>query len=100
MANVMSAIDERRQRRQAKFQKAVNTLTDSNETPSQSRDRTITSDEKLSKLLLKNEDDLLKFVAGVNKVYEEKLRQPAPFMTFVICGMQSSGKSTGHVRRP
>lgn len=92
MANVMSAIDERRQRRQAKFQRAANTLTDSNETPTQSRGTT--SDEKLSKLLLKNEDDLLKFVAGVNKVYEEKLRQPAPFMTFVICGMQSSGKST------
>ena len=72
MASVMSAIDERRQRRQAKFQKAANTLTDSNETPSQSRGTT--SDEKLSKLLLKNEDDLLKFVAGVNKVYEEKLR--------------------------
>jgi len=28
------------------------------------------------------------------KVYQEKLKKPAPFMTFILIGMQSSGKST------
>ena len=51
-------------------------------------------DNKIAKLLAKNEDDLLNFVVKVNKVYQEKLNRPAPFMTFVICGMQSAGKST------
>ena len=51
-------------------------------------------DRRISQLLMKREDDLLTFVAKVNKVYQEKLRKPAPFMTFVFCGMQSSGKST------
>jgi hypothetical protein len=55
-------------------------------------DRTL--DGKFSKLLAQNEDDLLNFVAKINKVYQETLRRPAPFVSFVICGMQSSGKST------
>ncbi len=50
------------------------------------------SDNKIAKLLAKNEDDLLNFVVKVNKVYQEKLKRPPPFMTFVICGMQSAGK--------
>jgi len=37
---------------------------------------------------------LLEFVAKVNKVYQELLKKPAPFMTFVFCDMQSAGKST------
>ena len=49
---------------------------------------------KFAKLLSQNEDDLLTFVADINKLYQEKLDKPAPFVTFVICGMQSSGKST------
>lgn len=53
-----------------------------------------TSDDKFAKLLAQNEDDLLNFVAKINKVYQETLRRPAPFVSFVICGMQSSGKST------
>ena len=52
------------------------------------------ADGRFTELLLKNEDELLKFVAKVNKVYQEKLKKPAPFMTFVFCGMQSAGKST------
>ena len=52
------------------------------------------TDNKIAKLLAKNEDDLLNFVVKVNKVYQEKLNCPPPFMTFVICGMQSAGKST------
>ncbi len=52
------------------------------------------SDNRFAELLLKNEDELLNFVAQVNKVYQEKLNKDAPFMTFVFCGMQSSGKST------
>lgn len=52
------------------------------------------SDEKFAKLLSQNEDDLLNFVAEINKLYQDKLDKPAPFVTFVICGMQSAGKST------
>eukprot|EP00934_Nitzschia_sp_Nitz4_P001715 Nitzschia sp. Nitz4//scaffold22_size323478//212631//215111//NITZ4_000559-RA/size323478-processed-gene-0.415-mRNA-1//1//CDS//3329543091//1715//frame0 len=51
-------------------------------------------DDKLKALLASNEDNLLKFVAKVNKVYQECLNKSAPFMTFVFCGMQSAGKST------
>ena len=52
------------------------------------------SDRQIVKRLMKNEDELLNFVAKVNQVYEENLKKAAPFMTFVICGMQSAGKST------
>jgi len=52
------------------------------------------NDNRMAELLMRNEDELLNFVAKVNKVYQEKLKRPAPFMTFVICGMQSAGKST------
>lgn len=51
-------------------------------------------DNRFADLLSKNEDELLKFVAQVNKVFQEKLKKDAPFMTFVFCGMQSAGKST------
>lgn len=51
-------------------------------------------DERHLALLKLNEDDLLQFVAKVNKVYQDLLKRPAPFMTFVFCGMQSAGKST------
>ena len=51
-------------------------------------------DDEFAKLLSKDEDQLLEFVAKVNKVFEQKLKKEAPFMTFVLCGMQSSGKST------
>lgn len=50
--------------------------------------------ERFQTLMSRNEDDLLQFVAKVNKVYQELLKRDAPFMTFVFCGMQSSGKST------
>jgi hypothetical protein len=52
------------------------------------------SDKRFSELLAKKEDELINFVAMVNKVYQEKLKKHAPFMTFVFCGMQSAGKST------
>ena len=52
------------------------------------------ADERYITLLGRNEDELLGFVAKVNKVYQDLLKRPAPFMTFVFCGMQSSGKST------
>ena len=54
----------------------------------------LVSDNRFAELLLKNEDELLKFVAQVNHVYQEKLKKNAPFMTFVFCGMQSAGKSS------
>jgi Dynamin family len=40
-----------------------------------------------------DEDLLLEFVAKINNVYEHTLRKDAPFMTFVLCGIQSAGKS-------
>eukprot|EP00977_Amphora_coffeiformis_P000076 scaffold19_cov169-Amphora_coffeaeformis.AAC.1 len=48
----------------------------------------------MANLLARKEDDLLKFVARVNHVYQDLLHRDAPFMTFVLCGMQSAGKST------
>jgi len=51
-------------------------------------------DKQKVDLLMNDEEKLINFVAKVNKVYQEKLKRPAPFMTFVICGMQSTGKST------
>lgn len=50
------------------------------------------SDDRFAQLLAKREDDLLELVANINKVYQEKLKKDAPFMTFVFCGMQSAGK--------
>jgi hypothetical protein len=44
--------------------------------------------------LSRNEDELVQYVAKVNRVYREKLNKPAPFMNFVFCGMQSADKST------
>ena len=52
------------------------------------------ADDRFSTLLSRNEDEMLKFVAKVNKVYQDLLKRPAPFMTFIFCGMQSAGKST------
>lgn len=52
------------------------------------------SEEKFAKLLSQNEDDLLNLVAEINKLFQDTLGKPAPFVTFVICGMQSAGKST------
>jgi len=51
-------------------------------------------DEELVEKLMKNEDSLMEFVVRVNKIYEEQIKETAPFMTFVLCGMQSTGKST------
>lgn len=78
--------EERRQLRQQKRQ-----TTEKTKDTSQPEDD---NDKRFSKLLAKDEDQLLEFVAKVNRVYEEKLKKDAPFMTFVLCGMQSAGKST------
>jgi hypothetical protein len=52
------------------------------------------SDGRFVELLQRNEDDLIKLMAHINMVYQENLKKPAPFMTFMLCGMQSAGKST------
>jgi len=80
--------EDRRLLRQEKRLKKVDT--DKNVSKSKFTD----GDERFAKLLAKDEDQLLEFVAKVNNVFEEKLKKNAPFMTFVLCGMQSSGKST------
>ncbi|KAG7346045.1 dynamin family protein [Nitzschia inconspicua] len=81
----MTAEDRRRLRQERKKEK---------KTIDTAQQPTGDTDERFAKLLSKNEDQLLEFVAKVNKVYEQKLKKDAPFMTFVLCGMQSSGKST------
>lgn len=91
--------DERRQKRLARRKKNVSAnMIDSRDTDgiaqTSNANDVASSDSKIATLLSKNEDDLLKFVVKVNKVYQDKLSRPAPFMTFVICGMQSAGKST------
>lgn len=52
------------------------------------------TDSRFAELMAKEEDMLLSLVAQINHVYQDKLKKPAPFMTFVLCGMQSAGKST------
>ncbi len=59
-----------------------------------SENKATVSDERFAKLLAKNEDELLSFATKINSLYKDTLGRPAPFVTFVICGMQSSGKST------
>ena len=43
---------------------------------------------------IRTEDELLEFVANINKLYQEVLKKDAPFMTLALFGMQSAGKST------
>ena len=83
--------DERRQKRQkAKALVSQDALEDK----SNDGDDPVTDDRSVQRFLMNNESSLLKWVADINRIYEEKLRKPAPFMTFVLCGMQSTGKST------
>ena len=83
------SVDERRAKRQQRKKAKVGGA-------SSAASKTLTddSDKRVTELLARNEDELLEFVAKINKVYQEKLKKPAPFMTFVFCGMQSAGKST------
>lgn len=86
--------DKRRKKRLERQRKASEKQNNSTDEVQSTCNRVPAFDDKVTKLLTDNEDDLLKFVVKVNKVYQEKLKRPAPFMTFVICGMQSAGKST------
>ena len=90
----MSKADDRRKRRLARKSKSALQKEDQESNGDNKKTSHAISDHKIAKLLAKNEDELLNFVVKVNKVYQEKLKRPAPFMTFVVCGMQSSGKST------
>jgi hypothetical protein len=83
---VMS-MEELKKLRRAKRQKA--TAKRGGADPAQ-----VDTDGSFAEQLSKNEDKLLEYVAKVNRLYQEKLKKPAPFMTFVFCGMQSAGKST------
>lgn len=86
---LVAAMSMSREERRKKRQKRANAGNGTSPTEIVSKE-----DEKFSMLLARNEDDLLQFVAKVNKVYQDILHRPAPFMTFVFCGMQSAGKST------
>jgi hypothetical protein len=83
--------DERRRLRQEKRKKlAQETTAESGTTTASNKVKklsTAESDERFAKLLAKDEDQLLEMVALINKVYEQKLKKDAPFMTFVLCGM-------------
>jgi glucose/arabinose dehydrogenase len=81
--------DERRRLRQEKKRKLAQERTAESGTATASGNRlsTADSDERFAKLLAKDEDQLLEMVARINKVYEQKLKKDAPFMTFVLCGM-------------
>lgn len=83
----------RHERRKKRQQKQIELQANENELIPRNSSETMT-DNHFSELLVQKEDELLMFVAKVNKVYQEKLHKPAPFMTFVFCGMQSAGKST------
>lgn len=76
------------QKAEARSKKSSNSDADQDERES------IASTDKYSKLLKQDEDMLLGFVANINNIYQDKLGRPPPFVSFVICGMQSSGKST------
>ena len=91
-----TAAERRRHKRLAKKQHQKKSLQqeEDNAGDRNRRKPNAVSDDKIARLLAKNEDELLNFVVKINKVYQEKLKRPAPFMTFVICGMQSAGKST------
>lgn len=91
----MTKREERRKRRNRRISQS----SEQNDASNQGNEKLKSSDSRPEKdiivtMLAKNEDDLLNFVVKVNKIYQEKLNRPAPFMTFVICGMQSAGKST------
>jgi hypothetical protein len=89
---MLTALEERKKKRRQKCKSIdVPPGTGSRPTAYSTDDAT---DERATRWLASNEDELLKFTAKVNKIYQEKLREDAPFMTFVFCGMQSAGKST------
>ncbi|KAL3911949.1 MAG: hypothetical protein SGPRY_008506 [Prymnesium sp.] len=46
------------------------------------------------KKLAQNENEMVLFMHQVNEVYHSRLRRPAPFMRYIILGLQSTGKST------
>jgi GTP1/Obg family GTP-binding protein len=84
---------KRRLERRLKKEEEIRTVVDGADIEQPGRD-VKSSDDKFAKLLTQKEDVLLNFVAKINKLYQETLGRPAPFVSFVICGMQSSGKST------
>lgn len=86
--------DKRRKKRLERQRKASENQNNSSDEVQSRCNGVPAFDDKVAKLLTDDEDYLLKFVVKVNKVYQEMLKRPAPFMTFVICGMQSAGKST------
>lgn len=96
----MTAEERRRKRREKQLERYTKTPQPANSsamTPKtlyKTSCSNIIDNDRLSALLARKEDDLLNFVAKVNHVYEDLLHQDAPFMTFVLCGMQSAGKST------
>jgi hypothetical protein len=77
------SVEERKQQRRQKRNK---------EAKKDPRNDQAATDDRFAELLSRKEDELLNFVAQINKVYQDMLKKDAPFMTFVFCGMQSAGK--------
>ena len=88
----MDAEERRNRREERKRKQSKNEEDNAENTPTVGKETV--NDNRMAQLLMRNEDELLNFVAKINKAYQEKLGRPAPFMTFVICGMQSAGKAT------
>ena len=90
----MTAEERKKLRKRKKKSRATTRGDGTNESLSHSGLSLEENDNRFAALLSRREDDLLQFVAKVNKVYQDLLGKAAPFMTFVLCGMQSAGKST------
>lgn len=93
-AGVGMTAEERRQLRQQKKQKEEGQRKAGSAGGAERAADDSVSDGRIAEMLSRNEDEMLNFVAQINNLYQECLKKPAPFMTFVLCGMQSAGKST------
>jgi hypothetical protein len=85
----MSAADDRKKKRREKRSKR-----DEDDKSKSALSAKTDTDARVTEWLAKNEDELVKFTTKVNTIYKQKLGKDAPFMTFVFCGLQSTGKST------
>jgi hypothetical protein len=94
MKNKGLTAQERKARRQSRGKKDQPANSNGELAVSSLSDFQSKQDARFLNFLAHNEDKLIDFVAKVSKLYQEKLNRKAPFMTFVIIGMQSSGKST------
>lgn len=90
----LSTSAEERRMKRLKNSRQLASKANSGGSSSQGKKTQSDDDEKVLRYLMANEDQLLDFVSQVNTLYQERLGKSAPFMTFILLGMQSAGKST------